>query len=92
MYAWRDFRDCVAQVITTMDCIEQCRLGSLLDCMGQKREENWGVLEKMERAGLLVIDQPRAGGAGGPSIVAITTKGRLLAQDIRKVTGKAVEA
>lgn len=86
MLNWKNFRNTVASVICTLDCIEQCDWVVLVDTMMNAEVTSAGaveVLQTMERKGLIVFDREPEGKS---QIVAITNKGRLLAGDIRHVT------
>jgi hypothetical protein len=94
MIPWVAFRNMVAEIVSTMDCVEQCRLGSLLDtidCAPAARKTRWSrteafeVVEKMRASGLLAYDETSHG-----TIVSITPKGAALALDIRTLVGGAV--
>lgn len=88
MLPLRTFLDTVASVVTTLDVIDQCKLHMMVNVMDLITDNEYDILDKMNRAGLIVFDR---GSPDAYSIVAITPKGRALAADIRKLTTKAVK-
>lgn len=84
MVPYRTLLDTVSSVVCTLDVIDQCDSMVLVDSMTTAAVTDgdaWEILQKMENSGLVVLDA---------TVVAITSKGRYLAGDIRTMTGKVV--
>jgi predicted transcriptional regulator len=81
----RAFLDFVAELIRTLDASEFCQHVTAMNMGDMNAHESALAIDRMIKSGLLVVDR-----AGHHTILSITTKGRMLAADMRDLALKAV--